>query len=1037
MANSKKKAETKKPINTLSNEYTGKLSIVIPLYNEMGRVERMKKSLNRFQQVWKTPCEIIFVNDGSSDATASYLKETYHNSTESMEYVVLNLAQNQGKGAALKAGVAKATGNHILTLDADMAASPVNLLRWLDQLPLHTFDDDSILIASREHLSSIIKKEDGSKRKVLGNAFNYFVQALTGLNQKDTQCGFKLYPAAIAKHLFGNMSTKGWAHDVELLHHAHLLGIAIEEMPIKWQEVAQSKVNVLSDGIKMGFASIGITLWNIIRFFFVFPFQEMKKKPAFLAAKNDPPIYRFLFAIASLSLFIIMPWLSFSYGITGDEGVQKDYGDLVLKYFEDASRVNDEALNYKNLYLYGGMFDYWAAWWHKYVFTSWDIYELRHFINALVGAVLILFTGLLARSVTQKWHIAFWAILFTVLYPRLFGHTMNNPKDIPFAAGYVMSLFFILNFVRRLPRPSANSVVGLIIGIAFTINTRVGGILVIPYLLLFTGGTLLIKPQLRPLLTKFGYLFKLAIVLGVVIVLGYFGGLIYWPFALEDPIGNPAIALAEMSNFSVGIRMIWQGEHYWSELLPWYYILKWLWIVTPLVTMIGFVLAIFPLIKDRKNSLFFLMLLFAAVFPIAYAIYKDSALYDGMRHFLFVTPIITITAAYGFVYTISFVAQKSNKFVGYVGYAMVLGLMASPMYWLVSSHPNQYTYFNEIAGGIDNAYGNYETDYWMNSTTEAADWAIENIPEIKAGKPVKIATQAYLPVHYRLQKYKNVKVVYTRYHERAKQDWDYGIYISRFANKGVLKQDAWPAGNEVLHTIYAGNTPLCMVTKRSETNKKSALAADAFKAQKYPEAIALMQEVVKDNPLDESSWLLLMQYGLQSGQFEIANQASAVLDDLIPEYSNSIGMKGIYYLQRNQIDSAEIEFRKTIAINVKYTFGAYHLARILATKNQLQESMKYLELFDKYGGNPQNGYDLAIDVAKGLNDQAKLNYFQAKKLSLQGKWREALPLLQRVLRMAPDYAPAVKMKRDYDNAVAVQKRKEARIKRLKKEGKIK
>lgn len=342
--------------NAISKQdYAGRLSIVIPLYNEQERFHLLQLAIERFQQNWNGAVEFIYVNDGSTDNTLELLQQTYVNqSNELHQHIIVDQAENRGKGYALKSGVEQATGDHILTLDADMAAHPNELSNWLKDLELELFPDDIILIGSREHSRSTIQS-DGNQRRLLGRAFNYYVQTLSGLPIHDTQCGFKLFPSNIAKWLFGQLQETGWAHDIEILHLAKLYNISIREMPLRWKEVDVSKVSVWSDGFKMGLSSIKIVASNLFRFFFTLPIKEIKKGIGVVSDKESP-LFRSVFSICSLLLLILMPYLSFDYGITADEDVQQNYGELVLKYFE-TDGVDGEALQYKNLYLYGGLFD--------------------------------------------------------------------------------------------------------------------------------------------------------------------------------------------------------------------------------------------------------------------------------------------------------------------------------------------------------------------------------------------------------------------------------------------------------------------------------------------------------------------------------------------------------------------------------------------------------------------------------------------------------------------------------------------------------
>ena len=128
-------------------------------------------------------------------------------------------------------------------------------------------------------------------------------------------------------------------------------------------------------------------------------------------------------------------------------------------------------------------------------------------------------------------------------------------------------------------------------------------------------------------------------------------------------------------------------------------------------------------------------------------------------------------------------------------------------------------------------------------------------------------------------------------------------------------------------------------------------------------------------------------------------------------------MYGMYYMNTQQIDSAKIYFNRAIDANVKYIFGHHNLASMLANEGKFQEAIEHLEKFDAYGGRPIQGYDLAIQIAGQYlkNDAVKL-LLMAKKASLSGDWNTALPYLNQSLTILPDYAPALKLQKDYKKA---------------------
>jgi glycosyltransferase involved in cell wall biosynthesis len=241
-----------KQMNAISS--LPRLSLIIPCYNEATRVDLMYSGLAAFIKEWNTFLEIIIVDDGSSDSTAEVLQH-HPVYLAHADCIRILHQENTGKGGALKYGCLLAKGDFVLTLDADMATHPKELLNWL--ATENNFNAHTIYIGSREHVQSTIFQR--SNRKTVGHIFNYIVKLLTPLSIKDTQCGFKLYPVKWASTIFKDLQTNGWAHDVEILYKAHLFGLQIKEMPIEWHAIEGSKINVFTDGAKMFFEVLRIS----------------------------------------------------------------------------------------------------------------------------------------------------------------------------------------------------------------------------------------------------------------------------------------------------------------------------------------------------------------------------------------------------------------------------------------------------------------------------------------------------------------------------------------------------------------------------------------------------------------------------------------------------------------------------------------------------------------------------------------------------------------------------------------------------------
>lgn len=1019
MKKTKKTQKTTSASSSRSHKFSGLLSLVIPCYNESERIPAMLETLKRFEGKWKANYEVIIVNDGSSDDTLELLKDKLHTTlskAKRLEFV--DVQPNKGKGNALKEGMTYADGDFILTLDADMAASPNDLNNWLQKLPGKTFKNNEILIGSREHEQS---KVDGNPlRKIMGVVFNLIIQILTPLNNRDTQCGFKLYPKAIGKQLFKELRFTGWAHDVEILYRAHQKGIPIKSMPVSWKHIEGTKIKVAKDSFMMAIQVFLISIMTKVDHFFIKPLNSLKSGGE---EGKESPIFRLLFAVLAIALLFAMPLMSPDFGISGDEQTQHVYGQKLVKYYQ-SNGENKEALEFKNLKYYGGLFDYAVTWLNtdgKVGQFKYDPYEFRHVMNSLVGFFLILLTGLLAFRLSDSWKIAFLALLFMAFSPRIFGHSMNNPKDIPFAAAVIFTLLFIVRFLKELPRPGWGTSIFLASAIGLAINFRVGGMLMIAYLFLFTFVAYLLRKDLRVSTFNakvlpsalmgvagmavvggvFYYLMKtnalpitLVALLSVAVfsainsylpgklaanssfktawpairVFNYlvmitFGGLAigtwFWPYAALDPINNMLESLDKMADFETAIRVLFGSEHIWSDKVSWNYIPQWMGITSPIFILLGIVLFAAGWFIKRKeiHPLWMVFVLFVTIFPVAYAVIQESSLYDGMRHFLFVYPTLAVIAAMGWGFLTSFKGKKAiNMGLG----ALLALLIALPGYWMVKNHPYQYMYFNELFGGVENAYGNYETDYWQNSMKGLCDKFVEMHPEFKTNNEIKIATNCLEPVaHYLRLVNPNIRPIQVKFETREQKDWDYGFFYSRFINKDYLKSGVWPA-EQVEYVEKVDGAPVGVITKRK--SKAGIAAWQAFRQGNQDGAIASYQQILAGDPKNASAMMGIIQASLNKRDFPTARKYLDQVLKLSDTYVSAVGMNGLYYLNTGEVGNAERELKRAVDLNYKYTNGHFYLATIYQQQGKLDEAIKHIEIGKDYAGRFKQFYKLASDL---------------------------------------------------------------------------
>jgi dolichyl-phosphate beta-glucosyltransferase len=220
------------------------LTIVIPAYNEEARLEPTLRAYLDYCRTTRRSAELIVVDDGSRDGTSQvvdHLTETYP------ELRLIRLAENRGKGYAVRSGVVNARGKLILFADAD-GATPIAELDRLEQAIAEGAD---IAIGSRALDGTGVRVKARVYRRVIGRAFHLLVGSLTVRGIRDTQCGFKLFREPVAHELFSRMRMNGFSFDVEVLMMAQRSGHRITEVPVNWSHQPGSKVNLVLDSARM------------------------------------------------------------------------------------------------------------------------------------------------------------------------------------------------------------------------------------------------------------------------------------------------------------------------------------------------------------------------------------------------------------------------------------------------------------------------------------------------------------------------------------------------------------------------------------------------------------------------------------------------------------------------------------------------------------------------------------------------------------------------------------------------------------------
>ncbi|HUZ70411.1 MAG TPA: dolichyl-phosphate beta-glucosyltransferase [Candidatus Saccharimonadales bacterium] len=230
------------------------LSVIVPAYNEEQRLPATLVRMREYLDGREEPYELFVVDDGSSDSTLTTAR-TIAGDWPQMH--VLTLAENTGKGAAVRLGMLAANGEHRIFSDADLSTPIEEMERLRERL----HGQCAVAIASRALPGSQIDVHQPGRREVMGRTYNRMLQvaALKGLH--DTQCGFKAFTAEAAIACFEPLRTLRFGFDAEVLLRARRLGWTVAEVPVRWEHKEDSRVSAVRD-------SVG-TLYDLLRLRFI------------------------------------------------------------------------------------------------------------------------------------------------------------------------------------------------------------------------------------------------------------------------------------------------------------------------------------------------------------------------------------------------------------------------------------------------------------------------------------------------------------------------------------------------------------------------------------------------------------------------------------------------------------------------------------------------------------------------------------------------------------------------------------------------
>ncbi|HPR62756.1 MAG TPA: glycosyltransferase family 2 protein [Thermoanaerobaculia bacterium] len=222
------------------------IHVIIPAYNEAGRIEGTLDALYEYSRTGPHRLAVSVVDDGSTDPTVSIV--TAYRDNVWSEVRLVRLPRNLGKGAAVRYGMMHlAPGcDWALLSDADLSTP----IEEVETLLAHS-REAGILIGSRALNPDLITIHQPALRQLMGKVFNLLIRTLFLDGFYDTQCGFKLFRPHIARQIFTELTTPGFAFDVEVIARAYRRGYVVKEVPVRWEHRELSRVSIVGAPLKM------------------------------------------------------------------------------------------------------------------------------------------------------------------------------------------------------------------------------------------------------------------------------------------------------------------------------------------------------------------------------------------------------------------------------------------------------------------------------------------------------------------------------------------------------------------------------------------------------------------------------------------------------------------------------------------------------------------------------------------------------------------------------------------------------------------
>jgi hypothetical protein len=437
-----------------------------------------------------------------------------------------------------------------------------------------------------------------------------------------------------------------------------------------------------------------------------------------------------------------------------------------------------------------------------------DRIEVKHYVTFIFSGITYLAVAGIVTIFCGAEYAWFGALSLAVM-PIHWGHSFFNPKDTPFAAVFTLSSLmgaYLINYYFQSDQESKlgnnkatkyTILYGILLGL--TSGVRIGAFLI---LFFFLSSYLLIwweQGRKKQSLIKF---------LGLYALLGITWAIIHsicYPAFWGNPIAGFFETLDYLSSHRLQITVLFRGWDFPIQKIPRGYLLTWIFMAIPLIFHLGFVAgSTWMIVRYKRLSILqkacAIMVWWQVLFLPLFAVIRRSPVYDGMRHFLFITPGIVAIAAIAIIWLYQVLVTKRQKqfLVG-----LVVVAYAGIVVEMISLHPYQYVYINRTSGGIEATSNQFDLEVLSLSLREGMEWINQHGD---TGSKVAISG---LPNSARFYAAPGFEVV--GYEENEGKLTKPFYYLSWFRWKTQYRLQECP----IVHQVTRRNTALAIIRKCS------------------------------------------------------------------------------------------------------------------------------------------------------------------------------------------------------------------------------